>query len=110
MREDLSLQQLVLETCRGHLRHLRTSTAASIAGLSVEVGGGASTRGAGFMSSAACCAFPDGPQDEADAVRAAKVAIKRCTVLGPLVLKETFRQVREGVQRVVVSSKRSIQE
>lgn len=83
MKEELGLQRLVLETCRGHLRVLRTSTAAVGAGLSVEVGGGKSTKGV----------ERDGPQDEADASRAGKAAAKRCTVLAPLLLKEVFRQV-----------------
>lgn len=88
MKEDLSLQRLVLETCRGHLRALRTSTAAASSGLSIEVGGGWSRRGGGDGS------VQDSPQDEADASRAGKAAVKRCMILAPLLLKEVFRQVR----------------
>lgn len=88
MREDLGLQRLVLETCRGHLRALRTgAAAASPGGLTVDVGGGPSARGV------AVAAHSGSPQDEADAVRAGKTAVKRCTALAPLLLKEVFRQV-----------------
>lgn len=93
VREDLGLQRLVLETCRGHLRSLRTSTAAATAGLMVEIGGSCSAKGAVSASSAAS-GIHGGPQDEADAARAGKAAVKRCTVLVPLLLKEVFRQVR----------------
>lgn len=90
VKEDLGLQRLILETCRGHLRALRTSTAVAGAGLSVEVGGGGSTRGATASSAGG---MQEAPQDEADATRAGKAATKRCTVLAPLLLKEVFRQV-----------------
>lgn len=88
MREDLGLQRLVLETCRGHLRSLRSgAAAASPGGLTVDVGGGPSAKGT------AVGAHSGGPQDEADAVRAGKAAVKKCTALAPLLLKEVFRQV-----------------
>ncbi|CAN0113188.1 unnamed protein product, partial [Scytosiphon promiscuus] len=38
VRDDLALQRLVLETCRGHLRTLRTGTAAASTGLAIESG------------------------------------------------------------------------
>eukprot|EP00903_Cladosiphon_okamuranus_P008699 g8335.t1 len=91
VREDLGLQRLVLETCRGHLRALRTgAAAASPGGLTVDIGGGPSAKGV------AVAAHSGGPQDEADAVRAGKTAVKKCTALAPLLLKEVFRQLAEG--------------
>lgn len=98
VREDLGLQRLVLETCRGHLRALRTSTAAAITGLSVEIGGGWSVKGV-VSSLPGAFGIQDGPQDEADAARAGKAAVSKCTVLAPLLLKETFRQVRNADTR-----------
>ncbi|CAM9979899.1 unnamed protein product, partial [Hapterophycus canaliculatus] len=92
VRDDLSLQRLVLETCRGHLRSLRTGTAAASTGLAVESGGGRSTRGVAASGSGGG-GGGGGPQDEADAWRAGRAAMKRCTVLAPLLLKEFFRQV-----------------
>lgn len=94
MKDDLGLQRLVLETCRGHLRTLRTSTASAGSGISVEVGGGASTRGAAGSSISELNRIQSPPQDEADAARAGKAAVKRCTALAPLLLREVFRQVR----------------
>eukprot|EP00752_Nemacystus_decipiens_P005128 g4653.t1 len=92
VREDLGLQRLVLETCRGHLRALRTgAAAASPGGLTIDVGGSPSAKGAVVAAHSG-----GGPQDEADAVRAGKAAIKRCTALAPLLLKEVFRQLAEG--------------
>lgn len=82
---------MVLETCRGHLRALRTgAAAASPGGLTVDVGGGPSAKGVAVATAAHS---GGGPQDEADAVRAGKAAVKRCTGLAPLLLKEVFRQV-----------------
>lgn len=95
VRDDLGLQRLVLETCRGHLRALRTSTAAATAGLMVEIGGSCSAKGA-VSASSALGGIHGGPQDEADAARAGKAAVKRCTGLAPLLLKEVIRQVRNG--------------
>lgn len=94
VKEDLGLQRLVLETCRGHLRLLRTATLTASDGLSLEVGGGACSRG---IVSTSCAtyggAFQDCPQDEADAARAGKAGVKRCIKLAPLLMKEIFRQV-----------------
>lgn len=79
---------MVLETCRGHLRTLRSgAAAASPGGLTVDIGGGPSAKGA------AIAAHSGGPQDEADAVRAGKTAVKKSAGLAPLLLKEIFRQV-----------------
>lgn len=91
VREDLGLQRLALETCRGHLRCLRAGAAQPSSGgggsLAVDVGGGPSAKGvAGGVHGG-------GPRDEADAGRAGKAAVKRCAVLAPLLLKEFFRQV-----------------
>ncbi|CAB1119943.1 unnamed protein product [Ectocarpus sp. CCAP 1310/34] len=93
-REDLGLQRLALETCRGHLRCLRAGAAQPSSGggggLAVDVGGGPSAVGvAGGVHGG-------GPRDEADAGRAGKAAVKRCAVLAPLLLKEFFRQVTTG--------------
>lgn len=94
VREDLDLQRLVLETCRGHLRALRTGSAAGSAGsLTVDVGGGASAKGVGGGLSSGSGGREYCPQDEADAGRAGRAAAKRCTVLAPLLLQEVFRQV-----------------
>ncbi|CBJ26049.1 Fanconi anemia, complementation group I [Ectocarpus siliculosus] len=93
VREDLGLQRLALETCRGHLRCLRAGAAQPSSGgggLEVDVGGGPSAKGvAGGVHGG-------GPRDEADAGRAGKAAVKRCAVLAPLLLKEFFRQVTTG--------------
>ena len=93
VRDDLGLQRLVLETCRGHLRALRTSTAGATAGLMVEIGGSCSAKGA-VSASSTLGDIHSGPQDEADAARAGKAAVKRCSGLAPLLLKEVVRQVR----------------
>lgn len=96
VREDLGLQRLALETCRGHLRCLRAGAAQPSTGgggdLAVDVGGGPSARGvAGGVHGG-------GPRDEADAGRAGKAAVKRCAVLAPLLLKEFLRQVGVGAR------------
>ena len=102
VREDLGLQQLVLETCRGHLRQLRTATAAASDGLSLKVGGGASCRGIVSTCVAYGGAFLDGPQDEADAAIAGKAGVKKCIRLAPLLMKEVFRQVGSEVARSIL--------
>ncbi|CAM9230899.1 unnamed protein product, partial [Ectocarpus sp. 13 AM-2016] len=94
VREDLRLQRLALETCRGHLRCLRAGAAQPSSGggggLAVDLGGGPSAKGvAGGVHGG-------GPRDEADAGRAGKAAVKRCAVLAPLLLREFFRQVTTG--------------
>ncbi|CAM9831866.1 unnamed protein product, partial [Ectocarpus sp. 8 AP-2014] len=98
VREDLGLQRLALETCRGHLRCLRAGAAQPSSGggggggggLAVDVGGGPSAK------SVAGGVHGGGPRDEADAGRAGKAAVKRCAVLAPLLLKEFSRQVTTG--------------
>ncbi|CAM9603254.1 unnamed protein product, partial [Discosporangium mesarthrocarpum] len=89
VRDDLDLQRLVLETCRGLLSSHRVGNITP-GSLSCEVGGGLSSRGgAGGLQGS-------GPQDEIDANRAGRALVKRLGALGPLILKEFFRQLQEG--------------